>query len=400
MRTTYFLIAVAPLACLRLLAAEPGSAGQPQPEAPFINNWLVCGPFPLPVEVGAAIPRVEASLEGMKWEYFDDRLWNRNYDNYQDLFGYYTIRKGVDTRNQYVYASTSVFTPQARTVEFRFGTSGADRLFVNKEEVRRDVQPQEVHRDQRKQPLLLKQGWNRILLEIRHDYTADTNTNGVEIAEDACVSYLGFYARVSDAEGKEVPGVLYSVVGDGPTLAVDTQPLAASDVTLDPAAQGRGLPTNILPIGYVEWPYVWNKSLYGRDSRRIWADPYRFESSGGQPPYHWTIVSGALPDGLTLKANGAIDGFCQRMGTFEFAVQVTDSQGANASKPLAITVKDRPNRWFEEGRVGALSHCAGLQFLGRSGLFRRPVGRTRQAPGTFAGLDRGVPAELLLAFEV
>ena len=87
MRTTYFLIAVVPLACLRLLAAEPGSAGQPQPEVPFINNWLVCGPFPLPVEVGAAIPRVEASFQGMKWEYFDDRLWNRNYDNYQDLFG-------------------------------------------------------------------------------------------------------------------------------------------------------------------------------------------------------------------------------------------------------------------------------------------------------------------------
>ena len=240
---------------------QPGVAGKPQPEAPFINHWLVCGPFPQPVEVREAIPRVGASFGDMKWEYFDDRLWNRNYDNYQDLFGYYTIRKGVDTRNQYVYAATSVFTPEARTVEFRFGTSGTDRLFLNDAEVRRDVQPQEVQRDMRRHRVSLKQGWNRIFLEIQHDYTADTNTNGVEIATDACVSYLGFYARVSDAEGKEVPGVLYSVVGAGPTLAVDAQPLAASDVVPDPAAKGRGLPAYVLPIGYVEWPYVWNQSL-------------------------------------------------------------------------------------------------------------------------------------------
>ena len=368
-RTLCSLLAVALLACSGLLAAEPGVVGEARPDASFINSWLVCGPFPQPVAFGAIIPKVGASFGGMKWEYFDDRLWNRNYDNYQDLFGYYTVRKGVDTRNKYVYAFTSVFTPQARTVEFRFGTSGTDRLFINDAEVRRDVQPQEVQRDLRKQSLFLKPGWNRILLEIRHDYTAATNAKVGEIAKDACVSYLGLYARVSDADGKEVPGVLYSVVGDAPTLAVDTQAMAASDVVPAPppppppappapSPQGRGLPANVLPIGYVEWPYVWNKSLYGRDARRIWADPYRFEASGGRPPYQWAIVSGALPDGLKLKADGAIDGFCERMGTFDFAVQVTDSRGASARLPLAITVKDRPNRWFEEGRVGALSHCA------------------------------------------
>lgn len=327
-------------------------------DAPFINQWLISGPFPEVVEAAAAKPSAGTSFGGKAWEYFDDRLWNRNYDNYQDLFGYYSIRKGVDTRNQYVYAHSYVFSPSDQSVEFRFGTSGTDRLFVNGAEVRRDTTPQEVQRDMRKQNIALKKGWNQILLEIRHDYTADKNANGAEIAKDASVSYLGLYGRVSDTNGNEVSGIQYSVAGESPTLTIDTQALAAADVIADPSAKGRGLPSNALPIGYMEWPYVWNKSRYApRETRGVQADPYRFQASGGSPGYRFELVTGALPDGLTLGADGAIGGFCTKMGTFPFTLQVTDSVGKIAQKKLSITVKDRPNRWFEEGRVGALSHC-------------------------------------------
>ncbi len=339
-----------------LLAAENETV-----QAPYINSWLVCGPFDNAVNTQDFMPKAGQLLStgetSKEWEYFDDRLWNRNYDNYQDLSGYYAVKKGIDTRNKYVYAHTYVYSPSAMDVQFCFGTSGSSRLFVNRQTVTEPSTPAEVHRDMFKQPVTLKKGWNSILLEIKHTYTKDTNQNGVYIAKDANTSYLGFYGRFSDAQGAGVPDLTCSVTGQNNTLTIDTQALSADDVVLDPTAKGRGLPGNVLPIGYLEWPYVWNKSLYGSAARHIMASPYQFGASGGRPGYRWKIVSGALPDGLALNPAGTIDGFCEKIGTFNFILQVTDQNSRTARKKLSITVKDRPTRWFEEGRVGALSHC-------------------------------------------
>ena len=340
-----------------LAASEPPAAASPA-LAPFLNSWLVCGPFDTAAAAEKSRPAVGATLDGKAWEYFDDRLWNRNYDNYQDLAGYYAVKKGVDTRNKYVYAAADVFSPAGQTVEFRFGLSGTGRLIVNGTELQRIDTPKEVQRDMYKQAVTLTNGWNHLLLEIRHDFTDDKNANGASIAKDAAVSYLGFYGRVSDTNGNQVPGILYSTSGDTAALTIDAQALAATDVVTAPPAKGRGLPPNALPTGYVEWPYVWNKSLYGRESRRIWADAYRFQAGGGAPGYRWELAAGALPAGLTLQPDGSIDGFCTQPGEFRFTVQVTDGAAQTARKDLAITVKERPNRWFELGRVGALSHCA------------------------------------------
>ncbi len=357
--TTFGLLAALFLAPTPCLAAPAGTQvpATAAPDAPFINSWLVCGPFEKAAAIEKAAPQLGGTLGGMRWEYCDDRLWNRNYDNYQDLSGYYAIRKGVDTRNKYVYASTQVYSPADQTAEFRFGASGSYRLLVNGAQVAKADKPREVQRDMFKQAIALKKGWNAVLLEIRHDYTDDKNANGVPIAHDAAVSYLGLYGRVSDSDGHPLPGILYSTLGGGASLAIDAHPLAATDVVPDATLKGRGLPANILPIGYMEWPYVWNKSFYPRDNRRIWADAYRFQAGGGQPGYRFAVVSGALPDGLTLKEDGTLDGVCAKIGTFDFTLRVTDNQGKTAKKKLAITVKDRPNRHFEEGRVGALSHC-------------------------------------------
>jgi len=354
------LLGLAASACQAFAASDraPAAATAASPAlAPFVNTWLVCGPFDTPVAAEKSAPKPGESVSGKAWEYFDDRLWNRNYDNYQDLSGYYAVRKGIDTRNKTVYVATCVFSPASQAVEFRFGISGTGRLIVNGSEVQRIGTPKEVQRDMYKQGITLQAGWNRILLEIHHDFTADKNANGAEIAKDAAVSYLGFYGRVSDPAGHEVPGLCYSISGDAPALTIDTRALAALDVVADPAAKGRGLPANVLPIGYVEWPYVWNKSLYPVDNRRIWADAYHFQAGGGTPGYRWAIAAGKLPDGLTLNPDGTIDGFCSKVGVFPFTVQVTDGKGKTTRKELSITVKDRPNRWFEEGRVGALSHC-------------------------------------------
>lgn len=61
-------------------------------------------------------------------------------------------------------------------------------------------------------------------------------------------------------------------------------------------------------------------------------------ASGGTLPYSWSIVSGSLPDGLTMGANGLIGGTPTAAGTSNFAVKVTDAQNGTAQKDLQIIV--------------------------------------------------------------
>jgi hypothetical protein len=62
-------------------------------------------------------------------------------------------------------------------------------------------------------------------------------------------------------------------------------------------------------------------------------------ATGGLAPYSWAIISGGLPNGLTLSTTtGTISGTPTRRGTFSFTVKLTDSVGATATKALSITV--------------------------------------------------------------
>ena len=335
------------------LVPEGFAADEP---SKFLNTWLVSGPFEKTQNMSSHSPVVGGGLDGKQWEYFDDRLWNRNYDNYQDLQGYYEVRKGVSTSNKFVYVHIYVYSPSRQKVTFSFGTSGAHRVILNGKATGKASTPKLVHRDMEKQVLALKQGWNSVLLEIYHDHTVDKNGNGVPIAKDAKVSYFGFYGRFTDKDGKAIDNLTYSVTGANKTLTIDTQALSADDVVKSDTL-GRGLPTNVLPNGYMDWPYVWNKSLKGNLARHIKADKYQFGASGGTPGYTWKVAKGALPDGLTLAADGTVDGYCQKKGTFNFTLQVTDKKGATATKDLSIVVKERPSRWLELGRISGMTHC-------------------------------------------
>jgi hypothetical protein len=54
---------------------------------------------------------------------------------------------------------------------------------------------------------------------------------------------------------------------------------------------------------------------------------FGFLASGGVPPYIWTMVSGSIAPGLTLTADGMIGGIPAGYGTFNFRVQVADTEG-------------------------------------------------------------------------
>jgi hypothetical protein len=65
-----------------------------------------------------------------------------------------------------------------------------------------------------------------------------------------------------------------------------------------------------------------------------------FASSGGTPPYTWSIPAGALPDGLTFNAStGAVTGTPTTAGTYNFSVRVIDANFVIATKNLSIVVK-------------------------------------------------------------
>ena len=62
-------------------------------------------------------------------------------------------------------------------------------------------------------------------------------------------------------------------------------------------------------------------------------------ASGGISPYTWAIVSGSLPAGLSLGANGAITGTPTAVGSSTFRVRVTDSASQTATADLTINVR-------------------------------------------------------------
>lgn len=306
--------------------------------------------------------------ESHPWDYFDDRIYNRNYDDYQDLYGYFTVKKGIDTKNKYVYAHTFVYSPVEQQAYFNVGASGSYRLYVNDRCATAPTTPVEVQKDLTKQAILLKQGWNKLMIQIKHTYTEDVNANNVPVASDQNVAYLGFYGRVADQNGNKINGLVHSVEGEAEALTIVTQGLSTEDVITKP------LPTNNMPFGYKEWPYVWNKSK-SANKYGVSASAFQFMASGGAPGYTWSIVEGKLPGGLELNADGTIaDGLVNgnvdlnsskgiisinsEPGDYSFTVQVTDRNGNTARKNMTITVKERPNKWFEEGRVGALTHAA------------------------------------------
>lgn len=66
-------------------------------------------------------------------------------------------------------------------------------------------------------------------------------------------------------------------------------------------------------------------------------------ASGGQAPYSYSLVAGALPDGLALDAaTGIISGTAGVAGQSVFTVRVTDLSGAHVDRQFAITVIAEP----------------------------------------------------------
>jgi len=69
-------------------------------------------------------------------------------------------------------------------------------------------------------------------------------------------------------------------------------------------------------------------------------------ASGGTPPYSWSVLSGALPAGLTLIANsqtvGEVTGTPTSSGTYTATIQVTDSGTPQEQSTGTVTITINP----------------------------------------------------------
>jgi hypothetical protein len=59
---------------------------------------------------------------------------------------------------------------------------------------------------------------------------------------------------------------------------------------------------------------------------------------GGIPPYAWSLVSGALPAGLSLSNSGQISGTPTSVGVLSFATKVVDAASSSATQTFSLTV--------------------------------------------------------------
>ncbi len=103
--------------------------------------------------------------------------------------------------------------------------------------------------------------------------------------------------------------------------------------------------------------------------------------AGGTAPYDWSLISGTLPTGLSLAANGEIAGTPEESGDFDFTVQVMDSAAETAVKAFMMSVYDtQPDEWVDtfddDGKIAVKDYV--VVESGMAGLERGSTGSTTE----------------------
>lgn len=95
-------------------------------------------------------------------------------------------------------------------------------------------------------------------------------------------------------------------------------------------------------------------------------------ADGGAGPYTWSLVSGSLPDGLTLGADGSLVGTPTTTQQAAFTARVEDANGDSATGDFAITVTD-PTTSVEQSSNWSGYIDRGGPFTSVTGTFNVPT---------------------------
>lgn len=321
---------------------DPGFACPTRPPAPLppvpvrrAATWAVLGPFNpdgssgydddfLGGEADAA-PQLGALLSEKTWQYFDDREYCRNQDDYQDLFTFYTDLRpgspGGGTDGRVAYAGAYLWSPVDQQAVLRFGANDLAKVWVGGALVLEQSTPQQAYRDRHEALVDLTAGWNRVLVKVVNDRRL-----------------WGFYFNLTDPQGAPLTGTAWT-----PTDPRPGDPLEI----LTPA-----LPTAHAAQPYIQLTVTDPYGKYPHDNPS--ASPFRLTARGGQPPYTWLIED--LPPGFTYSpTEGELHGSAEP-GEHPLRIHLCDATGAHIERTLPLIVAPRPTAWLEEARLGGLQH--------------------------------------------
>lgn len=146
-----------------------------------------------------------------------------------------------------------------------------------------------------------------------------------------------FTARVS---GTSNVGVTWSAVGGSISSGgLFTATKGASSATITATSVASPGSSASVPVDFVSGGKlsILTMSLPGAQT----GAPYSttLASSGGTPPYNWSLASGSLPQGFVLSSTGSITGTAIQVGSYAFTVKVTDStsQSETLSEKLQVS---------------------------------------------------------------
>ena len=355
-------MSVPPVAVVLLLALSARSelvqADYAPGTAPFVNTWLVIGPFDAPhTEVeGNENPTAGENIGGLSWRYFDDRLYSRNLDDYQDLRSYFKLKRGESIDSKVVYAHVYVYSPHSQIAQLRASAHAEFLAWVNSIPVAAGfLQPAQDggycgEKDATNSLIRLREGWNRLLLRVQNHSPGR----------------LGFYARISDVHGDQLSGVTWSADGGEGPLGISSRKM-------------HDLGTGVMPVAYREWTYVGIDVAALYNLKEMYSDPeavsmyshwnetgsfaqasnFQLLARGGKPPYRWKLIEGALPRGLELSQEGIVAGIPAKsnpLGAYDFTIEVADAEQKTVQQEFMIRLDERPNRWYDEAGLTGLIH--------------------------------------------
>ena len=111
--------------------------------------------------------------------------------------------------------------------------------------------------------------------------------------------------------------------------------------------------TQALSISIAPAPQLANPAAPAGQVGVSYSDQLAVQAGTGTAPFGWSIVSGALPGGVTLNpSTGLISGTPSAAGTFAFAVRVADGQLQTADQNLTIVVTASPTLTFPAPPAG------------------------------------------------
>ena len=162
-------------------------------------------------------------------------------------------------------------------------------------------------------------------------------TVGVAVLNIPCPIYLDFgdNTTISYSCGLNCTNTFtHSYPSPGTYIITVTTATAGCAAAPDPATYSLTVLQQCSPLNFIS-----QSQLPSADEGQSFM--YQLQTSGGQPPVIFKLVSGSLPPGLTLNASGLISGTPVSPGNYSFTIEATDScipQTQSVQRAFSLTV--------------------------------------------------------------